>query len=135
MKAKAQPKGKNQPKATGKGGRKPQSLQQRTQHVDMMRRSIKALFESNRLSGLEQISHLFTKAMADQLGVNHGRFLDKLRNPIRFSLKDLYKFSYYTGIEPAALMGQVQKEVENNKEVVRMLKDIKPLSDKSKAGQ
>lgn len=99
-----------------------------------MRRSIKALFESNRLTGLEQISHLFTKAMADQLGVNHGRFLDKLRNPIRFSLKDLYKFAYYTGIEPATLMGQVRKEVENNDAVVKMLRTIKPLSDKSKAG-
>lgn len=126
-------------KATAKtrtgGGRKTKSIEERTNEVSTKRHSIKALFESQGFQQLGQIEYLFTKAMADQLGMNHGRFIDKLKNPVKFSVKDLYKFAYYTGIAPVAMLQQVSKEVERNRQVVAELKKIKPLPGKNKDGR
>lgn len=128
-------KGKAPVQSRAGGGRKIKSTEERIKEVDTKRQSIKAFFERAGFEELAPIEHLFTKAMADQLGVNHGRFIDKLKHPVRFSVKEIYRFSYYAGIEPAAMLAQVGREVDRNRQVVAELKKVKPLADKKKVGQ
>jgi hypothetical protein len=119
--------------AKGKGGRKEKTLQKRIDEAKAKRHSIKGLFETHEIVQLKEIEFLFMKSMADQIGINHGRFIDKLKNPVKFSMKDIYKFSYYVDIDPSMMIRQVQKEVEANREVVEMLKKVKPIKEKKKA--
>jgi hypothetical protein len=127
------PKAKAGGKTKGKGGRKEKTLQKRIDEAKAKCHSIKGLFETREIIQLREIEFLFMKSMADQIGVNHGRFIDKLKNPIKFSMKDIYKFSYYVDINPSMMVRQVQKEVEANGEVVEMLKKVKPIKEKKKA--
>lgn len=129
---KAQPQNSSEKK--GKVGRKKKELEDRLEEAKAKRSYIKALFESRSLVKLKEIEHAFTKAMADQIGINHGRLIDKLKNPIRFSMKDIYRFSYYVNIDPLAMMIQIKKEVDGNAEVVKKLQEIKPLKEKKKTG-
>ncbi|TAM97046.1 MAG: hypothetical protein EPN39_12215 [Chitinophagaceae bacterium] len=109
-------------------GRKKKSIQEVAAEIKTKSLSIKSLIENSRIQTLKEIEPLFTKSMADQLGVNHGRFIDKLKNPIKFSTKDIFRFAYYVDLNPTEIINQVKDEIENNQLLVEKLKKFKAIT-------
>ena len=110
----------NKPAPIKKGRKKKTPLEVR-EAMAAKALSIKSTIESGNLRKLKDIEHLFSKAMADEIGVNHGRFIDKLKNPIKFSVKELFKFAYFINTEPDNLLGLVIQEIKTNKEITQKL--------------
>ncbi|HEU0228745.1 MAG TPA: hypothetical protein VFQ86_13480 [Arachidicoccus soli] len=109
-------------------GRKKKSIQDVAAEIKTKSLSIKSLIENSRIKTLKEIEPLFTKSMADQLGVNHGRFIDKLKNPIKFSAKDIFRFAYYVDLNPTEIINQVKDEIESNQLLVEKLKKFKAIT-------
>jgi hypothetical protein len=91
--------------------------------------SIKSVIDSGNWEKLKDIEPLVSKAMADEMGVNHGRFSDKLRNPIKFSAYEIYRFALYVGADPDKLLKQLNHEVLTNKKLLDELKQFKSVQN------
>ncbi|MFN4313282.1 MAG: hypothetical protein ACK4E0_03240 [Chitinophagaceae bacterium] len=112
-----------------KRGRKVKTLENLQEDIKSKCLSIKSIIDSGNLNALKELEPLFSKAMADEMGVNHGRFSDKLRNPVKFSMIDVHRLAYYVGFEPDKLTNQINLEIKNNKAVVSKLKKFKNIED------
>lgn len=112
-----------------KKGRKVKTLESIKEDIRSKCLSIKSIIDSGNLKALKELEPLFSKAMADEIGVNHGRFSDKLRNPVKFSVSDIHRFAYYIGFEPDKLSLQINSEIRINKSVVSTLKEFKKIEE------
>lgn len=115
------------PKA--KKGRKVKTLESIQEDIKSKCLSIKSIIDSGNLKALKELEPLFSKAMADEIGVNHGRFSDKFRNPIKFSVSDIHRFAYYVGLEPDKLSLQINNEIRINKSLVSTLKEFRKIEE------
>ncbi|SFW82745.1 hypothetical protein [Chitinophaga sancti] len=112
-----------------KRGRKVKTIEGLREDIQSKCLSIKSIMDSGNLKKMRELEPLFSKAMADELGVNHGRFLDKLRNPIKFSLKDLHRFAYYVGSIPEKFTDQANHEIKTDKDLASKLHKFKDIQD------
>lgn len=111
-------------------GRKTKTVQEMEAEVKTKLNSLKSFLESGSFDKLGDIEHLFSKVMADQLGVNHGRFIYKFKHPILFSVKDLFRFAYYVHIRPELIFNQVQKEIAGDQALNIKLNKFKAIVKK-----
>jgi len=112
-----------------KRGRKTKSIEDIKEDIKSKCLSIKSIVESGNLKAMKELEPLFSKAMADEMGVNHGRFGEKFRNPIKFSVYDIYRFAYYVGTDPAKLSMQINLEISADKNLLKELTLFKSISD------
>ncbi|NCT73963.1 MAG: hypothetical protein GXC78_05490 [Chitinophagaceae bacterium] len=112
-----------------KRGRKVRTLENLQEDIKSKCLSIKSIIDSGNLNSLKELEPLFSKAMADEMGVNHGRFSDKLRNPVKFSVSDIQRFAYYVGSDPDKLALQVNLEIKKDEGLVLKLKKFKSIHD------
>lgn len=91
--------------------------------------SIKSIIDSGNLEKLKDLEPLVSKAMADEMGVNHGRFSDKLRNPIKFSLHEIHRFALYVNADPDKLVKQANLEILANAKLLRELKEFRNVQN------
>jgi hypothetical protein len=112
-----------------KRGRKTKTIEGLREDIQSKCLSIKSIMDSGNLKKLRELEPLLSKAMADELGVNHGRFLDKLRNPIKFSIKEIHRFAYYVGTNPEKLTDQVNLEITANSDLLSKLHKFKDIQD------
>lgn len=110
-------------------GRKTKTVEDLKQDIATKRLSIKSIFESGSLTSFRELESLFTKAMANEMGVSHTNFTSKFRNPVNLSLHELYRFAYYIGIDPQLLSQQIDKEISNNRDLQLKLKKFKSVED------
>jgi len=113
----------------GKRGRKIKTIEALREDIQSKCLSIKSIMDSGNLKKMRELEPLFSKAMADELGVNHGRFLDKLRNPIKFSIKDLHRIAYYVGSNPEKFTVQANLEIIADKELTSKLHKFKDIQE------
>lgn len=119
----------SEPEKTVKRGRKIKTIEALEADIRSQRLSIKSMVNSGDLASLKQLEPLFTKAMADELGVNHGSFTDKLRNPIKFSYKDIHRLGLYFDLNPDKLSAQINLEVRSNSSLIEKLSKFKKVRD------
>lgn len=112
-----------------KRGRKTKSIENIKDDIKSKCLSIKSIIESGNLRTMKDLEPLFSKAMADEMGVNHGRFGIKLQNPIKFSVYDIYRFALYVGTDPTKLCMQISLEIAKDKELLKKLALFKSISD------
>jgi len=112
-----------------KRGRKIKSIEDIKEDIKSKCLSIKSIVESGNLKAMKDLEPLFSKAMADEMGVNHGRFGDKFRNPIKFSVYDIYRFAFYVGTDPNKLSMQINHEINADKNLIKGLTSFKSISD------
>ena len=112
-----------------KRGRKKRTLASLQEEIKSKCLSIKSIIDSGNLKALRDLEPLFSKAMADEMGVNHGRFLDKLRNPIKFSIYDLHRFANYVNIESGKLSAQINDEITCDKKLQIELSKFRSVKD------
>ncbi|PVD54113.1 hypothetical protein DC498_01610 [Terrimonas sp.] len=112
-----------------KKGRKVKTLEDIQEDIKSKCLSIKSIIDSGNLNALKELEPLFSKAMADEIGVNHGRFSNKFRNPVKFSVSDIHRFAYYIGFEPDKLSSQINSEIRLNKSLVSALKEFRKIKE------
>jgi hypothetical protein len=67
---------------------------------DPVLRSIKSMFEHGEVKRMYEIHKLSPTKITKALGLNHGRYIDKLSNPEKFSVKDIMSLSTLLRINP-----------------------------------
>lgn len=112
-----------------KRGRKIKTIEDLKEDIKAKCLSIKSIIDSGNLKTMKELEPLFSKAMADEMGVNHGRFAEKLRNPIKFSVFDIYRFAYYIKIDPMKLLTQINLEISADKSLFKVLGKFKSISE------
>jgi hypothetical protein len=112
-----------------KRGRKIKSIENLKEDIKSKCLSIKSIIESGNLKAMKELEPLFSKAMADEMGVNHTRFGEKLRNPIKFSVYDIYRFAYYVDADPTKFSTQINDEITADKTLLKALATFKSISD------
>ena len=120
---------KKQEQIKAKRGRKTKSIEDLKEDIKSKCLSIKSIIESGNLKAMKELEPLFSKAMADEMWVNHGRFGEKLRNPNKFSVYDIYRFAYYVGTDPSKLSAQINLEISVDKNLLKGLVLFKNISD------
>jgi hypothetical protein len=112
-----------------KRGRKVKTLEGLSEDIKTKCLSIKSIIDSGNLKKLKELEPLVSKAMADELGVNHGRFLEKLRNPVKFSIKEIHRFANYVGTDAEKFTDQINLEIKMNGDLVAKLHKFKSIKD------
>ncbi len=112
-----------------KRGRKVKTIDDLKEDINSKCLSIKSIIDSGNLKKLRELEPLVSKAMADELGFNHGRFSEKLRNPIMFSMKEIHHFGYYVGVDAGKITDQINLEIKGNGPIVTKLKKFKSIGD------
>lgn len=112
-----------------KKGRKVKTIDDLQKEIVAKCLSIRSILESGNSIRLRELESLFSKAMADELGFNHGRFIDKLRNPIKFSMFEIQRFACYTGSDPGKITRLVNEEIKSNTNLQKKLRKFKSVAD------
>lgn len=116
-------------KVASRKGRKSESLEVKLEKIKSGLISIRDRFETGKIERLKNLEHLFTTAMAKELGVNHSRFISKFYNPITFSFKEVYRFAYYVGFDPQLMIAQMAKEIQEDRSLDAKLKQFNSIKD------
>ena len=75
-------------------------------------RSIKLMLEHGEVKRMYDIHKLSPTKVAKALGLNHGRYIDKLSNPEKFYVKEILAFSTLIGINPEVVFKVILKELQ-----------------------
>ena len=76
---------------------------------------IKAMFDNGSVSKMRDIEKLFPTKMAKELGMNHSRYVVKLKKPELFSIKQIIQMASLLNISPDRITEIIFKEVLNTK--------------------
>ena len=78
--------------------------------------SIKAMFENGSINKMRDIEKLFPTKVAKELGMNHSRYVVKLKKPDLFNIKQIMKLASVLNISPDLIAGVIFKELYSGKE-------------------
>lgn len=112
---------KSKKAGTNKGGRKVKPVEDIKRDISSKCLSIRTIISTGALGKLSELEPLFSKAMADELGVNHGRFQAKLRNPVKLTMTEIHRFANYTQTDVEKLTRIVNAEIMKNKAIMTIL--------------
>ena len=77
--------------------------------------SIKAMFERGSVTKMRDIEKLFPTKVAKELGMNHSRYVVKLKKPELFNIKQIVRLASLLNISPELITGVIFKEISLNK--------------------
>ncbi len=78
---------------------------------DIELEAIKAMFETGKIKKMSQLEKLYPTKISRLLGINYGRYIEKLNNPEFFSLVELIKFAAIINIDFKSLVHTVVDEI------------------------
>jgi hypothetical protein len=79
-------------------------------------KTLKIMVETGNIKAFEEMFNVVPKTVvAADLGINYGRFLDKLNNLQDFSLKELFKLADFIEVDNKAVVNIVLNDVERKK--------------------
>ncbi|MGN8035653.1 hypothetical protein ACTJJ0_11250 [Chitinophaga sp. 22321] len=113
-------------------GRKTKSLEELQLEIESKCLSIRTIIESGRWSKLRELEPLISRAMADEIGINHTRLITKLRNPITFSVQEVNRLAFYVGTNPDLICQQVNVEIKKNEQLYKKLLIFRKIADMKK---
>lgn len=82
--------------------------------IDVSLRVIKSLFETGEAKRMYDIAKLFPSKISNSLGINYGRYIDKLSKPEKFTIDELIRFSHLTGTDIRKIFEVILKEATTN---------------------
>lgn len=82
--------------------------------IELELRSIKSMFETGEIKKMYDISKLYPTKIIRALGLNHGRYIDKLAKPERFSIDEIIRFSRLIGVDHNKVLEVVLSEAVPN---------------------
>lgn len=75
--------------------------------------SIGALFETNKIRKMYDISELYPTKIIKLLGINSERYSVKLADPEKFMVSEILRLAYIFNIDPNLIINVIQVETEN----------------------
>lgn len=75
--------------------------------------SIGALFETNKIKKMYDISELYPTKIIKLLGINSERYSVKLADPEKFTISEVLRLAYIFNIDPNLIINVIQVETEN----------------------
>lgn len=79
-------------------------------------KTLKIMIETGNIKAFEEMFNVVPKTVvATDLGINYGRFLDKLNSLQDFSLKELFKLADLIEVDNKAVVNIVLNDVERKK--------------------
>jgi hypothetical protein len=79
--------------------------------------SVKAMFESGSVNKMRDIEKLFPTKIAKELGMNHSRYVVKLKKPESFTLKQIMKLASLLNVPPERITEVIFKELSRVKRI------------------
>ncbi len=74
--------------------------------------SVGAMFETNKIKKMYDISELYPTKIIKLLGINSERYSVKLANPEKFTVSEILRLAYLFNIDPTLIIDVIQYEVE-----------------------
>lgn len=74
--------------------------------------SIGAMFETNKIKKMYDISELYPTKIIKLLGINSERYSVKLADPEKFTVSELLRLAYILNIDPNLIIDVIQRESE-----------------------
>lgn len=74
--------------------------------------SIGALFETNKIKKMYDISELYPTKVIKLLGINSERYSVKLADPEKFTTSEILRMAYIFNIDPILILNVIQSESE-----------------------
>lgn len=74
--------------------------------------SVGAMFETNKIKKMYDISDLYPTKIIKLLGINSERYSVKLADPEKFSISELLRLAYILNIDPNLIINVIQMETE-----------------------
>lgn len=74
--------------------------------------SIGALFETNRIKKMYDISELYPTKVIKLLGINSERYSVKLADPEKFTVSEILRLAFIFNIDPNLILNVIQTESE-----------------------
>ena len=74
--------------------------------------AIKAMFETGKIKKLIQLEKLSPTKLSKLLGINYGRYIEKLHNPELFVMRELVKLAHIIDVDFKLLASIVVEEIE-----------------------
>src|ERR1700738_4351438 len=82
--------------------------------IGLALRSIKSTFETGEVKRMYEISTLYPTKIIKALGLNHGRYINKLAKPEKFSIGEIIRFSRLIGVDHNKVMEVILREAVPN---------------------
>lgn len=82
--------------------------------ADLALRSIKSTFETGEVKRMYDISTLYPTKIIKALGLNHGRYVNKLAKPEKFSIEEIIRFSRLIGVDHNKVLEVILREALPN---------------------
>lgn len=95
---------------------------------DVAFRSIKSLFEKGDIKKMYEISPLHPTKVIKALGLNHGRYVNKLTKPEKFTINEIIRFSLLIGVDHYMVLKVI---VEEAAPVVTKREELKKTRQKA----
>jgi hypothetical protein len=92
---------------------------------------IKLLFEKNAVSRMYDLRNLHSGKIADMLGINGGRYAEKLAHPEKFTFFEILRFSYLVDVDPNLIINVIQNEADI---IQKVQERVKSDLSKTKSG-
>lgn len=74
--------------------------------------SIKSMFETGNVLQMKDIEELFPTSLSKDLNMNHGRYIDRLHNPDKFSYKQIFRLSALINVDPKIISDVIVSELK-----------------------
>lgn len=73
------------------------------------------MFENGSVAKMRDIEKLFPTKIAKELGMNHSRYVVKLKKPELFNIKQILTLASLLSISPELITAVIFKELSTNK--------------------
>lgn len=80
-------------------------------------KGVTSMFLSGTVTKMKDIEDLYPTNIAKALKINHSRYIDKLRNPGKFSFEHIWKLSQLLEIDIQLIIDIIKKELETSAKV------------------
>lgn len=90
--------------------------------------SIGALFETEKIKKMYDISELYPTKVIKLLGINSERYSVKLADPEKFTVSEVLRLAYILNIDPNLIIAVIQAETE--KKIVGKIRESKAKHSK-----
>lgn len=113
-------------------------LEPENREIDVAFRSIKSTFETGDVRKMYDIATLYPTKIIKALGLNHGRYINKLAKPETFDISEIIRFSRLIGVDHQKVLEVILKEAIPNvaaKEKTKKAAASKPPTPKQPASK
>jgi len=81
--------------------------------------SIKSMFEQGNVRQMRDLEQLFPTSLSRDLNINHGRYIERLYNPEKFSFKQIFKFASLINVDPKIISDVIVSELKRKSKTAK----------------